>query len=168
MTNSNNTPLNGSSFDFLVDEVGMDVAWALCKNFGGTDLIIPPTSKGQYAKRIIDAIGEDFATRIFHASPRFETIYVPKKPMSMHKNKEVVLFYVKKRLTEGATPTKIAKELDVTIRSVRSYRQQIERNQQNVGLIASKDSARSNSNAPLTHHASENRTLTPNTDKNAS
>lgn len=123
-----------------------------------------PVAKSQEsssAKRIIKALGEVDAKAVLNACPIGDVIYIPSKPFSRKKRNQITLFYVQKRLNEGANSSQIAQELEVTKRSIRNYMQQIERNKQ-VETISS------NSNAPLTHRASKNHISTSKPNKPAS
>ena len=167
MTKNNFKPLNGTSFDLLAETVGLKIASALCEHFGGTKILVPKLKTGACAQYIITALGEVDAEKVFAACPIGDEIYIPRKPFGGEKRKQVTLFYVRKRIGEGASTREIAKELGVTDRAVRNYRTKIGLNLPPGYHRRTEKPDQSNSNALLTHHASEKPTNTSKPNKNA-
>lgn len=161
-------PLNGTNFDLLAETVGLRIATKLCKHFCREELFISNSRDGISAKRIKEALGETDAEVVLATCPIGVMIYIPRKPFSRKKLKQVTLFYVKKRVTEGATTKEIARELGITSRAVRNYRVEIGVNLPSGTNTRAKNNLQINSNAILTHHADKNRTNTPKSKKSAS
>lgn len=163
------TPLKYKGFNLIIDVIGHEDAWALCQAFGGIEINVPSYLDGGIsANRLVDGVGKDVAERFCNCFSGYETIYIPKRPRSFRNNKELLLRYVEDQVNKGVKGRILAKTLGVSQRTIRNYKTKIRERKLQQSSTIPENHLSINSNAPLTHHASENRTHTPNTDKNAS